>query len=69
MIAAPLTCVRERAVAANFGNFQLEQPSGSGASVEEPATAGRPASQLDRTDVTRFTRVTACHLVEKSSRE
>jgi hypothetical protein len=30
----------------NFVNFQLEQPSGSGASVEEPATAGRPAPKV-----------------------
>lgn len=42
------SCTRARPrarAAANFANFQLEQPSGSAASVEEPATAGRPVAE------------------------
>jgi hypothetical protein len=34
--------------AVNFVNFQLEQPSGSAASVEEPATAGRRGAERTR---------------------
>jgi hypothetical protein len=52
MIARPSrTCVRARLrahAAANFANFQLEQPSGSGASVEELATAGRRVAKRTR---------------------